>query len=64
MYADNIMKLMKHTMKGERGREEWGYNGRGELVQGALCACMDISKRNPLILVKYYKQKITLKIKK
>jgi hypothetical protein len=40
-YGDSIMKPTKVCLKGEEeGKEEWEYNGRGELVQLALYMCM------------------------
>jgi hypothetical protein len=38
------MKPTKHCLKGgEEGEGECEYNGGGELVQGTLYACMELS---------------------
>jgi hypothetical protein len=53
-YEDNIRKPTKLCWKsGEKRGGEWKYKGWGELVQGVLYACMELSQSNPLILLMY-----------
>jgi hypothetical protein len=39
-YEDSVMKPLKHCLK----KGEWKYNGGGELVQGTLYACIELSQ--------------------
>jgi hypothetical protein len=41
-YKDSIIKATKYCLK--RREQEWKYNGRGELVQGTLHMCMELSQ--------------------
>jgi hypothetical protein len=48
------MKPTKHWLKTwGGGREEWEYNGGGELVQSTLCACRNYHNKTPHIINVY-----------
>jgi hypothetical protein len=51
MLKDSIMKSTKNYKSGGGRKEEWAYNGGGELVQSTLYTCMEIAQLNPLILL-------------
>jgi hypothetical protein len=65
-HGGSITKPTKDSERGRGGRGQWRNNGGSELVQDALCTCMELLQRKPFILLMHDKQIIkcfkTLKI--